>query len=64
MFVYIRARFRFALIGEVWPLSRRGATGELEARRQSAPESLLAGYSIPRCGRPSPTVGGTVTGPH
>ena len=31
MFVYIRARFRFALIGEVWPLRRRGATGELEA---------------------------------
>ena len=28
MFVYIRARFRFALIGG--QLSRRGATGELE----------------------------------
>ena len=53
MFVYIRARFRFAL-------SRRGATGELEVefkfqrrswkvsflflpRRQNVPESLLAG---------------------
>jgi len=30
MFVYIRARFRFALIGENLKLSRRLATGELE----------------------------------
>ena len=60
MFVYIRARFRVALIGGIWQLSRRGATGELEMefkfqrsscelsflfppRRQSAPDSLLAG---------------------
>ena len=60
MFVYIRARFRVGLIGGIWQLSRRGATGELEMefkfqrsscelsflfppRRQSAPDSLLAG---------------------
>ena len=30
MFIYIRTRFRFALIGGFWQLSRRGATGELE----------------------------------
>jgi len=30
VFVYIRARFRFVLIGGNWKLSRRGATGELE----------------------------------
>ena len=30
MFVYKRARFRFALMAKIWQLSRRGATGELE----------------------------------
>ena len=30
MFVYIRDRFRFALLAEIWQLSRRRAKGELE----------------------------------
>ena len=66
MFVYIRACFRFALIGGnlTAQSTARKATGELEAelkfqrrscklsflfppRRQSAPESLLAGQILP-----------------
>ena len=49
MFVYIRARFRFALIGGNLTAQSTGSRScELSLlflpRRQSAPESLLAGY--------------------
>ena len=39
VFVYIRTRFRFALIHKIWQLSRRGATEELEWNTNSRASS-------------------------
>ena len=50
MFVYIRARSRFALIGgnltAQWTWIHRGIGGgiQIPPRRQSTPNSLLTGY--------------------
>ena len=47
MFVYIGARFRFAMIGGIWQLSRRGATGELEMEVEFQRRSCKLSFIFP-----------------
>ena len=47
MFVYIRARFRSRRLAEIWQLSRRGATGELEVEFKFRKRSYKLSFLFP-----------------